>query len=229
MDRNEHGEEYSRETARPRQLLAPGLYRLPALQAAPLLLGQHLVRRTEDGEITCRIVETESYGGIEDKGSHAFGGRRTARTEAMFSPGGAIYIYLIYGMYHCLNVVTAGEGDPQAVLIRAVEPLTPGDAERMSAYRSITSKKPADLSGGPGKLCRALRIDKSLNCGRLDVQDSPLRLEQGDPPETLDIVQAPRINIPYAEEYAGLPWRFYLRNNPYVSVKDKQGRPFHLK
>lgn len=229
MDRSEHEDSYSLETAHPRQLLPPDLYRLPALQAAPLLLGQHLVRRTEDGEVRCRIVETEGYGGIEDKGSHAFGGRRTARTEVMFSTGGTIYIYLIYGMYHCLNVVTAGEGDPHAVLIRAVEPLTPGDAAQMSAYRGIASKKPADLSGGPGKLCRALRIDKSLNSLRLDVPGGPLWLEQGDPPETLDIVQAPRINIPYAEEYAQLPWRFYLRNNPYVSVKDKLEQPFNLR
>lgn len=229
MNRNEYENRDSRGAARTPQLLPPDLYRLPALQAAPLLLGQHLVRRTEDGEIRCRIVETESYGGIEDKGSHAFGGRRTARTEVMFSSGGTIYIYLIYGMYHCLNVVTAGEGDPHAVLIRAVEPLTPADAGWMSAYRSIASRKPADLSGGPGKLCRALRIDKSLNGLRLDIPGSPLWLEQGDPPETLDIIQSPRINIPYAEEYAQLPWRFYLRNNPYISVKDKLEKPFHLK
>ncbi|CAH1226209.1 Putative 3-methyladenine DNA glycosylase [Paenibacillus auburnensis] len=229
MDCNEYEDRSSRETVRPRRLLSPDLYRLPALQAAPLLLGQHLVRRTEDGEIRCRIVETESYGGIEDKGSHAFGGRRTARTEVMFSSGGTIYIYLIYGMYHCLNVVTAGEGDPHAVLIRAVEPLTPGDAAQMSAYRGIAYRNPSGLSGGPGKLCRALRIDKSLNGRRLDVQGSPLWLEQGDPADSLDIVQAPRINIPYAEEYAQLPWRFYLRNNPYVSVKDKLEQPFNLR
>ncbi|KWX88475.1 3-methyladenine DNA glycosylase, partial [Paenibacillus riograndensis] len=81
-------------------MLSPDLYKLTALQAGPLLLGQHLVRRTEDGEIRCRIVETESYGGAEDKGSHAYGGRRTARTEVMFSAGGTAYVYLIYGMYH---------------------------------------------------------------------------------------------------------------------------------
>lgn len=212
--------------ASPGSLLPPEIYDLTALQAAPLLLGQHLVRRTEDGDIRCRIVETESYGGAGDKGSHAFGGRRTSRTEVMFSPGGTIYIYLIYGMYHCFNVVTAAEGDPHAVLIRAVEPLTPGDAELMASYRGISVRKPSDLSGGPGKLCRALRIDKSLNGGRLDITGGPVWLEQGEPAETLDIVQAPRINIPYAEEYTALPWRFYIRNNPYVSVKDKMEQPF---
>jgi DNA-3-methyladenine glycosylase len=209
-------------------LLPPEIYAHTALRAAPLLLGQHLVRRTKDGDIRCRIVETESYGGAEDKGSHAYGGRRTARTEVMFSSGGTAYVYLIYGMYHCLNVVTAAQDDPHAVLIRAVEPLTPADAERMASYRGIAVKKPADLSGGPGKLCRALRIDKSLNKIRLDVPDGPLWLEQGASPETLDIVQAPRINIPYAEEYAELPWRFYLRNNPYVSVNDKQASSFRI-
>ncbi|WP_083613645.1 DNA-3-methyladenine glycosylase [Paenibacillus sp. P46E] len=218
----------TRETLSSRKLLSPHIYKLTALQAAPLLLGQHLVRRTEDGEIRCRIVETESYGGSEDKGSHAYGGRRTARTEVMFRTGGVAYVYLIYGMYNCVNVVTAAKDDPHAVLIRAVEPLTVNDTGQMAAYRGITVKKPSDLSGGPGKLCRALRIDKSLNGCPLNDPAEPLWLEQGDPPDTLDIVQAPRINISYAEEYALLPWRFYLRGNPYVSVLDRQAQPFHL-
>ncbi|MEK3881046.1 DNA-3-methyladenine glycosylase [Paenibacillus sp. FSL M7-0420] len=210
------------------QLLQPELYKLAAVEAAPRLLGQHLVRRTEDGDIRCRIVETESYGGAEDKGSHAYGSRRTARTEVMFSAGGAVYVYLIYGMYHCLNVVTAAQDEPHAVLIRAVEPLTERDAELMTAYRGVAVRKPSDLSGGPGKLCRALRIDKSLNNTRFDLPEGPLSIEQGDDPESLDIVEAPRINIPYAEEYAGLPWRFYLRGNPYVSVSDPQAQPHRL-
>nr|WP_246188213.1 DNA-3-methyladenine glycosylase [Paenibacillus tengchongensis] len=209
--------------------LTSGLYRLSALEAAPLLLGQHVVRRTGDGEIRCRIVETESYGGIEDKGSHAYGGRRTARTEVMFSAGGTAYVYLIYGMYHCLNVVTGEQDDPQAVLIRAVEPLTDADAARMALYRGGALKKPTGLSSGPGKLCRALRIDKSLNGIRLNQTGGPLWLEQGCAPQKLDIVEAPRINIPYAGEYEKLPWRFYLRNNPWVSVRDRQEPAFRWK
>ncbi|WP_068784404.1 DNA-3-methyladenine glycosylase [Paenibacillus phocaensis] len=215
--------------------LPPAFYRLPALEAAPLLLGQTLVRRTEEGDIRCRIVETESYGGIEDKGSHAYGGRRTARTEIMFGPGGTAYIYLIYGMYHCLNIVTGSEGDPQAVLVRAVEPLTPADEARMRRYRGTAARKPADLSGGPGKLCRALDISKALNRLPLDQPGGPLWLEGGREAAELGtaetIVQAPRIGIAYAEEYAAKPWRFYFRGNPYVSVIDKQaevwpeGRP----
>lgn len=88
----------------------------------------------------------------------------------MFSAGGATYVYLIYGMHYCFNVVTAAEDEPHAVLIRAVEPLTARDAELMAAYRGIAVRKPSDLSGGPGKLCRALRIDKSLNMARLDLR-----------------------------------------------------------
>ncbi|MDQ0091582.1 DNA-3-methyladenine glycosylase [Paenibacillus anaericanus] len=203
-------------------LLPRSFYRRSALEVAPLLLGQTLVRRTEDGDIRCRIIETESYGGVEDKGSHAYGGRRTTRTEIMFHEGGVAYIYLIYGMYNCLNVVTGPMDDPQAVLIRAVEPLTPADEVLMRNNRNINIRKPADLSGGPGKLCRALRIDKSFNGSNLYESDGPIWLEAGQ--QQVDsplIVQAPRINIDYAAEYAAKPWRFYYLDHPYVSVLDK--------
>ncbi|MGG6312917.1 DNA-3-methyladenine glycosylase [Paenibacillus macerans] len=218
------------EQIRPGEPLPPAFYRLPALASAPRLLGQTLVRHTEEGDIRCRIVETESYGGVEDKGSHAYGGRRTARTEVMFAEGGVAYVYLIYGMYNCLNVVTGHADDPQAVLIRAVEPLTPADEARMRRYRGTAVRKPADLSGGPGKLCRALDIGKALNGQSLARPGGPLWLEagavevakpaSGEADEV--ILQAPRINIAYAAEYAAKPWRFYFRGNPYVSVIDKQ-------
>lgn len=207
-------------------LLPPSILALTALDAAPLLLGQTLVRMTEDGEIRCRIVETESYGGSEDQGSHAFNNRRTARTETMFAPGGAAYVYLIYGMYNCVNVVVGDQNDPQAVLIRAVEPLSERDELLMWRYRGEVSGKAVTLCNGPGKLCRALRIDRSLNGCALNQTDSPLRLEQGHPPQGLPIVQSPRVNIDYAGEYALKPWRFYIEGNPYVSVKDKNPIPF---
>ncbi|GGH40633.1 DNA-3-methyladenine glycosylase [Paenibacillus segetis] len=204
-------------------------YGMSALEVAPLLLGQTLVRHTEQGDISCRIIETESYGGVGDKGSHAFGGRRTARTEVMFHEGGLAYIYLIYGMYNCLNVVTGPSGDPQAVLIRAVEPLTDNDEMLMRMNRDIHIRKPADLSGGPGKLCRALRIDKSLNGSTLYEQGCHLWIEAGQHPDNnSSIVQAPRINIDYAEEYASKPWRFYYRDHPYVSVVDKKATAWSL-
>lgn len=207
-------------------LLPASFYRLSALEASPLLLGQTLVRVTEDGEIRCRIVETESYGGIEDKGSHAYGNRRTARTEPLFMEGGVSYVYLIYGMYHLFNVVVGPKDNPQAILVRAVEPLTPQDEALMLRYRGHLSGKLVHLSNGPGKLCRALRIDKSLNKCTLNVRSGPLWLEAGDPAEQLSIVQGPRINIDYAEEYADKPWRFYIKDHPYVSVRDKQEQPF---
>ncbi|AZK45483.1 DNA-3-methyladenine glycosylase [Paenibacillus lentus] len=206
--------------------LPPAFYEMTALEAAPLLLGHTLVRRTEEGDIRCRIVETESYGGVEDKGCHAYGGRRTARTEVMFGRGGIAYIYLIYGMYHCLNVVTGAINDPQAVLIRAVAPLTPEDETLMRKYRNTAVKKPVDLSGGPGKLCRGLRIDKSLNGQSLLERGGPLWIEAGRPLTNDVIMQSPRINIAYAEEYAAKPWRFFLRDNPYVPLLDKNVTAF---
>ncbi|WP_223069335.1 DNA-3-methyladenine glycosylase [Paenibacillus caui] len=197
-----------------------------ALEAAPLLLGHTLVRTTEDGEIRCRIIETEAYGGIHDKGSHAFGGRNTERTRVMFGRGGMAYIYLIYGMYHCLNIVTGSEGDPQAVLIRAVEPLSERDERIMALYRGTKSRKAADVSNGPGKLCRALRIDKSLNGEPLTNRSGPLFLAPGQVQPDAEIMMGARINIPYAGEFASRPWRFFYKDHPYVSVKDKLAIPF---
>lgn len=205
----------------PAHELLDGLEQYTALEAAPLLLGHTLVRTTEDGEIRCRIVETEAYGGVLDKGSHAYGGRKTGRTEIMFGKGGSAYIYLIYGMYHCLNIVTGGEGDPQAVLIRSVQPLTERDELLMALYRGGASRKKAGLSNGPGKLCRALRIDKSLNGELLGSKSGPLFLEPGDPPAKPEIMAGARINIDYADEYALAPWRFFIKDHPFISVKDK--------
>ncbi len=208
------------------KLIPSSLLSRTAREAAPLLLGQTLVRSTEDGDIRCRIIETESYGGAEDQGSHAFGNRRTARTEVMFAAGGITYVYLIYGMYSCLNVVVGDLDDPQAVLIRAVQPVSEQDEELMRRNRGLFSGKAANLSNGPGKLCRALRIDRSLNGCRLDHAAGPLRLESGDPVQDLPIVQCPRINIDYAGDYVSKPWRFYIEGNPYVSVKDKHPIPW---
>lgn len=204
------------------ELLPLDFYYNTALEAAPRLLGHTIVRQTEHGLIRVRIVETESYGGVEDKGSHAYGGRRTARTEVMFAAGGIAYVYLIYGMYNCLNVVTGTTGDPQAVLIRAVAPLTEADAALMRLLRGSTarSRRPSDLSGGPGKLCRALSIDRSHNGLPLTQPGGPLWIEAGVARPNATIMQGPRINIAYAEEYADKPWRFFYRDDPYVSVKD---------
>lgn len=197
------------------------IVQLSALEAAPRLLGQIISRVTPAGEIRCRIIETESYGGAEDKGSHAYGNRRTARTEMMFRQGGISYVYLIYGMYHCLNVVTGAKDDPQAVLIRAVEPLSLHDEQLMMKLRQVPLRQRKTLCNGPGKLCLALDIDKSLNGINLLASGSSLRLEQApDETEPPEIECGPRINIDYAEEYASHPWRFYIKDHPYVSAKN---------
>ncbi|WP_225445825.1 DNA-3-methyladenine glycosylase [Paenibacillus arenosi] len=196
-------------------------FRQSALPLAPQLLGRTIVRVTDQGIIRARIVETESYVAPHDKGSHAYNNRRTKRTETMFQKAGHAYVYLIYGMYHCLNVVAAQEGQAEAVLIRAAAPLTEHDESIMKRYRSLNSNKVVNLSNGPGKLCRAMHIDKSFD--GYDMMDGEeMWLEAGKPVWPSRILCAPRINIPYAEEYADVLWRFYVADDPYVSVKDKQ-------
>ncbi|MCE5168615.1 DNA-3-methyladenine glycosylase [Paenibacillus profundus] len=201
-----------------------GTYQHDAVTLAMMMLGSVLVRRTEAGIIRSRIVETEAYAGPEDKGCHAYNGRRTARTETMFHDGGTAYVYFIYGMYHCLNVVANATDKPEAVLIRAIAPLTDDDEARMKQFRRIRSRKAADLCNGPGKLCQALQIDKQ--CNGIDMMHSDdLWMEGGTWPGADRIVCAPRINIPYAQEYESKLWRFYVQDDPYVSVNDKQAVP----
>ena len=194
--------------------LTEEFYRQDALTVARELVGNKLVRKIGDEKIVSKIVETEAYMGPEDKASHAYNNKRTKRTETMFAKGGITYIYLIYGMYHCFNVVTASKGKPEAVLIRAVEPLN--GVEIMRANREIKSKKEEDLTNGPGKLCQALEIDRSLNGIKL-IKDNELYIE--------DVVESnyeskkgKRINIDYAEEYKDKLWRFYLKGNSFLST-----------
>ena len=132
----------------------------------------------------------------------------------MFSEGGKAYVYFIYGMYYCLNVVTARIGKPEAVLIRAVEPIS--GLELIKENRNIKSNKIEVLTNGPGKLCRALNIDKSLNGENL-LTSSKLYIIEGE--EVIDIVTTTRINIDYAEEYREKNWRFYINGNKFVSKK----------
>ncbi|MDK8182830.1 DNA-3-methyladenine glycosylase [Paenibacillus sp. UMB4589-SE434] len=204
--------------------LSRSWFRQGALPLAPHLLGQTLVRRTSEGLIRCRIVETESYVAPLDKGSHAYGNLRTKRTETMFQDGGKAYVYLIYGMHYCLNVVAAEQEQAEAVLIRAVEPLSQLDADLMRARRPIRSRKAADISNGPGKLCAALDINKRFDGADL-VMGEELWIDQGIQIPYAHIACAARINIPYAEEYADKLWRFYIAGNPYISVVDKQAVP----
>jgi DNA-3-methyladenine glycosylase len=181
----------------------------PAL--AKDLLGQVLCRRLGDTVLKGRIVETEAYAGVSDKACHAYGGRRTPRTEILYGKGGFAYVYHIYGIYWCMNVVGGKEGDPQCVFLRALEPLEGLDLMRQN--RGADDIKA--LTTGPGKLCRALSIDKSLYGA--DLRGEQLWIEQGQIPAR--IAATPRINIDYAEEDIKLPYRFVIQGNPYLSKK----------
>lgn len=202
------------------KILQQDFYLQNAIDAAKALLGKVLVRSEDGKDYYFKIVEVEAYMGEEDKGAHAFGGKRTNRTAPMFEVGGITYVYFIYGMYHCLNIVVGKEEVPQCVLIRALEPLDEAATIFAKAHRKIKSKKVVDLTNGPGKLCQALSIDKSLNA--ISVKEKgPLWVAEGTK-EDFEIVSAKRINIPYAEEYQDVLWRFYIKDNAYVSVKSNE-------
>lgn len=189
-------------------------------QVARELLGSYLVRVYDGETLACRITETEAYIGRMDKACHAYQYRRTARTEPLFLAPGHAYVYLIYGMYHCLNLVTEPEGEPCAVLIRGGTPVL--GMERMSQLRygrpfsQLTAGQRKNLMNGPGKLCKALAITRAEN--RLDLTGDTLFL--CDTPKTFGLATpAPplgpvhtstRIGIDYAEEAAGFPWRYYV-------------------
>lgn len=191
------------------------LYNLNAVPLAKILLGKTLVRVIDGKTIKCRIVETEAYNGPLDKANHAFGNLRTPRTEPMFLEGGYVYVFLIYGMYSCFNVVCGSKDSPHAVLIRAVEPLN--EIEYIKTIRKIKSNKIADLTNGPGKLCKALSINRNHNL--LDLKNSDEIYLEENQNSDFSIEESKRVNIDYAEEYTEKFWRFYIKENPFVSVK----------
>jgi DNA-3-methyladenine glycosylase len=188
-------------------------YQKDAVQTAKDLLGKIIVRKYDGKTIKVKIVETEAYCGAEDKASHAHNNKKTKRTAPMFKEGGHSYIYLIYGMYYCLNVVTAAENKPHAVLIRGVEPLE--GLNYIKENRQIKSSKTEDLTNGPGKLSQALKIDKSLDGCSL-VKNNALYIIDGGT-ENFEVGSSPRVNIDYAEEYKDKKWRFFIKNNKYIS------------
>ncbi|NPA90098.1 MAG: DNA-3-methyladenine glycosylase [Chloroflexi bacterium] len=186
-------------------------YDRPTVQVAQELLGHYLVREYEGQLLVGRIVETEAYVGLDDKASHASVGR-TARNAVMFGPPGYAYVYLIYGVHHCLNVVTERPGYPAAVLIRALEPVE--GVEVMRRLRGGRADR--ELTNGPGKLCQALAIDLRFNGHDLCL-GRELWVAQGEsvPPE--EIVRGPRVGVRGDERALTVPWRFAIRGNPYVS------------
>lgn len=178
------------------------------------LLGCHL-NTLVDGKITSgRIVETEAYRGRDDKACHAFNYKRTKRTETMFMEGGHAYVYLCYGIHNLFNIVVNVEGEPDAILIRALEPIE--GVDEMLLRRKINKIKP-QLTAGPGVLSKAMGIDKSMNNVDLTAIDSPVWIELKEPIEADNIISGPRIGINYAEECVEWPWRFCIKNNDYLS------------
>jgi len=173
------------------------------------------VRHAAGEEVTAGIiVEVEAYCGPRDLACHSVGGRRSARNEVMYGPPGRAYVYFTYGMHHCFNAVTRGEGVPEAVLVRAIVPVR-GTA-RMRERRALDSLA-ADfrLARGPGNLCRALAIDRGLNGA--DLARSALTIHPGRSFSTAEVARSARIGVAYAGPYASKPWRFYVRDEPAVS------------
>jgi DNA-3-methyladenine glycosylase len=183
------------------------------LRVARDLIGKLLVVPDANGRrVSGMIVETEAYLGEIDKAAHSYGGRRTARNEITYAAGGHVYVFFVYGMYYQLNLVTGQEGDPHVVLIRAVEPVE--GVEVMRGRRG--AMKDRNLTSGPGKLCIALDITRDLN-GEDLIDGERIWVEEYRKVKPGDIVSGPRVGIDYAEEFAMMPWRFWMSGNEFVS------------
>lgn len=196
-------------------LLPRAFYDRDTVLVARELLGKHLVRVLEGGtQLVGRITETEAYVGRMDKACHAYNYKRTARTETLFAPPGTAYIYLIYGMYHCLNFVTEPEGEPCAVLIRGIQAVKNGDIiaenrfgrkmDEMSAYQR------KNFLNGPGKVCKGLKLTREQNGLDLTAPSGGLYVCDGPAPSSIQIGK--RIGIDYAEEAVDFPWRFWTED-----------------
>ena len=176
------------------------------------LLGKLLVVPAKNGErVSGMSVETEAYRGPLDRAAHSYGGRRTRRTEPMYAIGGTAYVFFVYGMYYQFNVVTNAAETPHAVLIRAVEPVA--GIELMRERRH--GQPDRNLTKGPGKLCIAMGIDRGLDGA--DLLGDRVWLEAGQLVRRSQIASGPRIGIDYAGEWIDKPWRFWIKDNPYVS------------
>lgn len=202
-------------------ILRRNFYNRPTPKVAKELLGKFIVRKIGKKKLVGKIVEVEAYHGLKDLASHASRGK-TERNAVMFGHAGYIYVYMIYGMYYCFNIVTGDHGYPAAVLIRAVEPVF---AEASAAARILADKsagKPTEKkfsTNGPGKFCRAFKIDKSLN-GADVTKSKMLWLEdRGGKIKKADIISAKRIGVDYAKEYKDKLWRFYIKGNGFEFKK----------
>jgi DNA-3-methyladenine glycosylase len=191
------------------KILSRGFYQRPTLEVAWDLLGKILVHMTAEGVVAVRVNEVEAYLGVDDPACHTFGGLRTARTETMWGAAGRAYVYLVYGMHHCLNVVTVGEDVPEAVLIRGGVPLMGCSLVRRRRGPKVAQRNLAD---GPGKLCSAMAVTRAEN--GLDFGDpgGPLTIRSdGRTLTDVDVDRLPRIGVDYAGVAASWPLRLRLR------------------
>ena len=199
-----------------------------AINLAKGILGKYLIREYNGKQIVSKIVETEAYMGIDDKAAHVYGDKKTDRTMPLYLSGGHIYVYLIYGMYYCLNISANKENIPECVLIRAIEPVKGIEEICQNRYKkdysNLTTYQKKNISNGPGKLCMALNIDKSLNCKSIlgdELYISDFYYEKDKKVFAdcnFEIEKDKRINIDYAQEAKDYLWRFYIKDNKYVSV-----------
>lgn len=191
----------------------------PALRLAPALLGRWILRQTADGTAAGIIVEVEAYGGPEDRASHARAGR-TRRTQPMFGPEGHAYVYLIYGLHRCLNIVSDEDGRAGAVLIRALAPITGIDL--MRTRRGRTQDPVERLAAGPARVCQALAIDRDMDGQDLTLGESlwltdPSRRDRRDLLQA-GVVSGPRIGVAHSgTPWSQRPWRFGVRGHPSLS------------
>lgn len=195
-------------------MILPGSFytRKDVVKIARALLGKTLVTNIKGLRTAGMIVETEAYAGVADRASHAYGGRRTGRTEVMFMNGGVAYVYLCYGIHHLFNVVTNVADTPHAILIRAIEPLE--GIETMLVRRKKVVLHPS-LTAGPGAMSAALGI-QTMHTG-LSLQGPEIFIEEGIKISDKNIATGTRVGVAYALDDALRPYRFYVKNNKYVS------------
>ncbi|MDU4882948.1 DNA-3-methyladenine glycosylase [uncultured Clostridium sp.] len=202
-------------------IIIKDFYNRSALDVAQDLLGKILVREVDGKILKGKIVETEAYIGSIDKACHAYNGRRTKRTEILYEDPGVSYIYFIYGLYHCFNVVTNKKDVAEAVLIRAIEPINELDyisnIRYNKKYDELTKAQSKNLTNGPSKLCLAYLLNKDLNAVKLYEKGAVYITDNNN--EDFEIVASKRIGIDYAEEAKDFLWRFYIKDNIYVSKK----------
>lgn len=204
-------------------------FRKDAITVSKKILGKFLIRRYSDKYIVTKIVETEAYMGINDKAAHVYNDKKTNRTKPLYLDGGHIYVYLIYGMYNCLNISANIKNIPECVLIRSVEPIEGIDEISLNRYNNIyenlSKYQIKNITNGPGKLCMALKIDRSLNEKYIlgnDLYISDYYYDKNNKKvycdNNFEIEKSKRINIDYAQEAKDYLLRFFIKGNKHVSV-----------